>query len=400
MLGAERMIRERVRLGCEVLLENPPAWFRSGRLGLLANQASVTPAFEHVRTLIHKSGGRLCRLFSPQHGFYGEKQANMQESAHGWDSVLDIPVFSLYGSERQPTPEMLESMDVLLIDLQDIGTRVYTYGATVGLCLESVNKTGIKVVILDRPNPINGIRFEGNLLKENCRSFVGLYPIPMRHGLTLGELGRYIVAELNLSCDLEVIPMKGWNREDFFSDTRLPWIFPSPNVPSWETSLLYPGMVLLEGTNVSEGRGTTLPFHLFGAPFVNQRELIRFLKDSELEGVVFRPVCFEPVFDKWKGETCYGFQIHITDPKRFRPYRLGLTLIQAFCRIHEDHFRWLPPPYEYEEKKLPIDILLGEESLRKKIEEGRSVRDLEKGWKEELRSYIKKVEDCFIYPPK
>jgi uncharacterized protein YbbC (DUF1343 family) len=309
---------------------------------------------------------------------------------------LGIPVYSLYGEVRQPSSEMLDQIDILLVDLQDVGTRVYTYGTTVGLCLEAASKVGTKVVILDRVNPINGSQIEGNVLKEDYRSFVGRYPIPMRHGLTLGELARYITNQFSLGCDLEVIPLKGWKRDYFFSDTLLPWVFPSPNMPSWETALLYPGMVLLEGTNVSEGRGTTLPFHLFGTPFMDQQEVLRFLESSDLEGVVFRPVCFEPVFDKWKGETCYGFQIHITDPKRFRPYRLGLALLQAFWHIHPDRFRWLPPPYEYEEEKLPIDILLGDGDLRREIQRGLPIRDLEKQWEDELIRYIKECEKCCL----
>jgi uncharacterized protein YbbC (DUF1343 family) len=322
----------------------------------------------------------------------------MIESSDGVDRLLGTPVFSLYGEYRQPSPEMLEVIDVLLIDLQDVGTRVYTYGTTMGLCLEQAARVGIKVVVLDRPNPINGKQVEGNVLALDHRSFVGRYPIPMRHGLTMGELARFIVAKCQIPCDLEVFPMEGWNRGCFYPDTDLPWVLPSPNMPSWETALVYPGMVLLEGTNVSEGRGTTLPFHIFGAPFIDQQRLRGFLNQCNLEGVVFRPVSFEPVFDKWRGETCYGFQIHITDREKLRPYRLGLCLIEGLHATHREDFRWLPPPYEYEWGKLPIDILLGSGTLRGEIENGVGVESLEKEWRQDLEKYLDEARSCFLYP--
>jgi uncharacterized protein YbbC (DUF1343 family) len=386
-----------VRLGCEVLVDDPPAWLRSGRLGLLVNQASVSHNLEDTTALVRKAGGHVCCLFTPQHGFYAEKQANMIESADDWDASLDIPIFSLYGEVRQPTIEMLKRIDVLLIDLQDVGTRVYTYCATMGLCLEAAVHAGVKVVILDRPNPIDGLTVEGNIVGEEYRSFVGRYPIPMRHGLTMGELAEYIRRVCSLDCDLEVVAMKGWKRSDLFPDTGIPWIFPSPNMPSWETALLYPGMVLFEGVNISEGRGTTLPFHLFGAPFINPQKLMRRLERYSLEGVAFRPICFEPVFDKWKGEACYGFQVHIVDRTKIRPYRLGLILLQAIQQTHPNHFQWTPPPYEYEWEKLPIDILIGNGQVRKGLEEGRDIVELEAAWHPELAEYREFSESCFLY---
>lgn len=385
------------RLGCEVLLENPPRWLRELRIGLLANQASVDRSFRHVRDLVQKAGGRLCCLFSPQHGFHSEKQANMCESPDSWDCAARVPVVSLYGDVREPSPQMLERIDVLLIDLQDVGTRVYTYGTTMGLCMEAAGRAGVKVAVLDRPNPIGGNQVEGNVLTTDCRSFVGRYPIPMRHGLTLGEMARFIRGDCNVSCDLEVFPMRGWSRNDYFPDCGATWVFPSPNMPAWETALVYPGMVLLEGTNISEGRGTTLPFQLFGAPFLDQERVGRRLKKAGLEGVAFRPVYFEPVFDKWAGEACSGFQIHVTDRERFRPYRVGLELIQALCDIHADRFRLLPPPYEYERDKLPMDILLGDCGLRERIENGARLDDLESEWMGELENYVRKSEEYRLY---
>jgi uncharacterized protein YbbC (DUF1343 family) len=386
-----------IQLGCEVLFEEAPPWFYSQRLGLLANQASVDRAFNHTSSLVRRHGGNLTCLFSPQHGFYSEKQANMQESQDNWDSSLHIPIYSLYGAMREPSYEMLEKIDILLVDLQDVGTRVYTYSITMGLCMEAAARTGVKVVVLDRPNPINGKHIEGNILCMDHRSFVGRYPVPMRHGLTMGEMARYIINECNIGCDLEVVPLRGWRREDYFPDTNLAWIFPSPNMPTWETALFYPGMVLLEGTNVSEGRGTTLPFQIFGAPFLDRHKLLGHLEEAGLEGVIFRPVCFEPVIDKWAGRACYGFQIHITNRSTFRPFRLGLALLRALFHVHKDDFKWLPPPYEYEWKKQPIDILLGDGTLRQRLENGEGIRWVEGSWAEELEGYRRRAANCLLY---
>jgi uncharacterized protein YbbC (DUF1343 family) len=386
-----------VQFGCEVLFEEMPPWISSHRLGLLANQASVDRAFTHTSTLISRHGGNLTCLFSPQHGFFAEKQANMQESADDWDPSLRIPIFSLYGAVREPSREMLEKIDILLVDVQDVGTRVYTYGTTMGLCMEAAARNGVRVVVLDRPNPISGAQIEGNVLCRDHRSFVGRYPLPMRHGLTMGELANYIVDRGHVDCDLEVIPLRGWRREDYFSDINRPWIFPSPNIPTWETALLYPGMVLFEGTNISEGRGTALPFQIFGAPFINTRKLLEYLERADLEGVTFRPVCFEPVFDKWAGQACYGFQIHVTNRKTFRPYRVGLTLLQALFRTHKDAFAWLPPPYEYEWNKPPIDILLGDGTLRQSLENGQDVTTMEISWQKELKNYKEGLSNCLLY---
>jgi uncharacterized protein YbbC (DUF1343 family) len=388
---------KKVRLGSEVFFESLPSWFSAKRIGLLSNQASVDSSFCHVGDLIQAAGGNLRCLFSPQHGFGAEKQANMHESSDGWSVGLRVPIFSLYGAVRQPTAEMLQEIDVLLVDLQDVGTRVYTYGITMGLCLEMASQVGVQVIVMDRPNPIGGINIEGNLLDQECRSFVGRYRVPMRHGLTMGELARLIVEEARLDCDLRIISMEGWQRSHLFPDTGLPWVYPSPNMPTWETSLLYPGMVLFEGTNISEGRGTSLPFQLFGAPFLRQVDLQAKLAGSRLDGVVLRPVTFEPVFDKWRATTCYGFQIHITDPRRFRPFLLGLVLLQALYRTHPEEFRWLPPPYEYETEKAPIDIIIGKRGIAQILEEGGDIRDLESTWSTDLEMYWEYCQRFFLY---
>ena len=389
---------DQFRLGCEVLLHSPPSWFRSGRLGLLANQASVSRSLESVKGLILGAGGNLNCIFSPQHGFYSDKQANMIESFDSRDPDTGVPVVSLYSKTREPSLEALEKIDVLLIDLQDVGTRIYTYTTTIGLCLEAAARAAVKVVVLDRPNPINGTQIEGNVLEPAFRSFVGRYPVPMRHGLTAGEFARFVCAVANLDCDLDVVSMRGWRRGRRFGDLGLHWVYPSPNMPTWETALLYPGMVLLEGTNISEGRGTTMPFQLFGAPFLNRKRFFEELKKPCLAGVTFRPVTYEPAFDKYRGEPCSGFQIHITDKDRFKPYRLGLALLQALGLTHPERFRWLDPPYEYEREKLPIDILIGSGAVRRQVEQGQDLDKIESDWEQQLREYRERREPSLLYP--
>jgi uncharacterized protein YbbC (DUF1343 family) len=389
---------DQFRLGCEVLLHSPPSWFRSGRLGLLANQASVSRSLESVKGLILGAGGNLSCIFSPQHGFYSDKQANMIESSDSRDPDTGVPVVSLYSKTREPSLEALEKIDVLLIDLQDVGTRIYTYTTTIGLCLEAAARSAVKVVVLDRPNPINGAQIEGNVLEPAFRSFVGRYPVPMRHGLTAGEFARFVCAAAGLDCDLDVVSMMGWKRSRRFDDLGLHWVYPSPNMPTCETALLYPGMVLLEGTNISEGRGTTLPFQLFGAPFLNQKRFLEELKKPGLTGVTFRPVTFEPAFDKHRGELCSGFQIHITDKDRFKPYKMGLALLQALGLTHPERFRWLDPPYEYEWEKLPIDILIGSGAVRRQVEQGQDLDRIESDWEPQLRQYREKREPNLLYP--
>ncbi len=375
------------RFGCDVLLEDPPAWLFHKRIGVLANQASVTADFTHVIDALVARGARLTAVFSPQHGFYAEKQANMVESDHRRHRVYDVPIFSLYGETRHPTEDMLDHIDVLLVDLQDVGTRVYTYGTTVGLCVEALRRRSIPMVVLDRPNPIGADRVEGNPVREGYRSFVGRYALPMRHGLTLGELARWVAREEGCEGIVTVVPVQGWAREDLWPATGRPWVFPSPNMPSWETALLYPGMVLLEGTNLSEGRGTTLPFQLVGAPYLDPDAVRENIDPRALRGLVLRPVEFEPTFDKWIGRLCRGFQLHVTDPRLFRPYRFGLAFLQAVMKTHRDSFRWLPPPYEYEKRHLPIDILIGDLEIRVRLENGEPVESLEQRWRKDLDTY-------------
>ncbi len=387
----------KIRLGIEELVAAPPQWLAELRLGLLCNQASTDQGFVHSRDLLlARFPGRLRCLFSPQHGFFSEKQDNMIESDHGIDPVSGLPVYSLYGETRKPLHAMFDKIDVLLVDLVDVGTRVYTFAWTVVHCLEVAAETGVRVVILDRPNPLGG-RVEGNLLKPAWSSFVGLYPVPMRHGLTLAELALLCNRGMGIGADLSVVPVRGWRRHMLFPQTGIPWVFPSPNMPSFSTALVYPGQVLWEGTNLSEGRGTTLPFELFGAPFIEPDEVLALLAGTALPGCVFRPLVFEPCFGKWAGEPCQGFQIHVTDPETFLPYRTGLALLQLLPALYPEEFRYKEPPYEYEFERLPMDLILGDKQVRIALEEGVDLLELEASWQEDLARYGQECAEILLY---
>ncbi len=356
------------RLSLEVCLENPPDALRRARFGLLANQASVDRRLRYAwDTLAERFPGQLQALFSPQHGLWGEQQANMIESPHSRYEPLGLPVHSLYSETRRPTTAMLDGLDCLVVDLQDVGTRVYTFVWTVQQCLIACAEAGVSVVILDRPNPIGGHIACGPLLDTERQSFVGGWPIPLRHGLTLGELALLVNHEQHIGAQVEVVRMEGWRRNLLWSDLDRPWVWPSPNMPRLETALLYPGQVLLEGTNLSEGRGTTLPFEVAGAPFVDPHRLLAELERYDHPGLTLRPIWFVPTFDKWKGKRCGGIAFHISDPPAADSVSLTIALLVAVSRLYPREFAWLPPPYEYEREKPPIDILFGSPRLRQRL---------------------------------
>jgi uncharacterized protein YbbC (DUF1343 family) len=384
--------------GLESFLQDPSAWAATASLGLLCHPASIDRNFQPAPELVaRRFPGRLQVLFSPQHGLKGEKQDNMISSPDFEDPLLNMPVVSLYGPRLDPPREALDKIDVLLVDLQDVGTRVYTYGATLAKVLSAAALAGVKVVVLDRPNPIGGLQVEGNLLKPDWASFVGPYPLPMRHGFTLGELARYYQVTQNLGGDLEVICARGWRRRDYFDATGLPWIMPSPNLPTLEGAIVYPGQVLLEGTNLSEGRGTTRPFELFGAPFLEPRRLKQELQSIPLPGVVFREVAFEPTFHKWAGEPCYGFQLHVTDRLAFKPYDTTLALLWVIRRLYPEQFTWRQPPYEYETERLPIDLLTGDAAIREGLDAGRPPAELSAAWQPGLAAFIEASRAFWLY---
>jgi len=378
----------KVTLGVEVLLDEKPAEVRGARLGAVVHPASVLSDLSHVADALQSEDWLDLRcLFGPQHGARGEKQDNMIESPHYHDPETGLPVFSLYSETRKPTGEMLDGIDVLLFDLQDVGTRVYTFIHTLAHCMESCAEYSKPLVVLDRPNPIGGEQVEGNLLDPDCRSFVGLYPIPMRHGMTVGEMARLLNGEFAIGCQLTVVPMRGWARRLWFDQTGLPWIPPSPNIPTLDTAIVYPGMVLVEGTRLSEGRGTTRPFELAGAPYVRPRELAGKLRDWTLPGVSFRPCHFEPTFHKFAGEMCGGVQLHVSDRDRFEPYLTGIALLSAVSSLYPDQFAWRDPPYEYEYRRLPIEILCGNSRIPESIRAGEPPMPLRDTWMEDVHRF-------------
>ena len=349
-----------VELPLDHLSELWPEKFRGARIGALLHPASVSAKLEHASQILERHDGNLFRLsalFGPQHGFLGQTQDNMVEWKSYEHPRFRIPVHSLYGEHREPTTDMLKDVDVLLVDLQDIGTRYYTFIWTMYLCMRACEKAGIEVVVLDRPNPINGVTTEGPLLDPNYKSFVGLHPIPVRHAKTIGELAQQFQDEAFPQCRLSILPMKNWERQMWFDQTGLPWVMPSPNMPMLDTATVYPGMCLLEGTNISEGRGTTRPFEVFGAPFIEAERLCRELNASKLPGVFFRENYFQPTFHKFSGELCSGAQLHITDRDAFQPFQTGIEIIRMLRKLEQ--FAWKQPPYEYEWKRLPIEVLIG-----------------------------------------
>lgn len=385
-------------LGIDSLPEKTRVSLRGKRCGLLCNHASVNKDLVHSRIILSATYEvNLVCLFSPQHGFGAEKQDNMIESSHTVDPVTGLPVFSLYGEHRKPTSEMLEKIDVLLIDLVDVGTRVYTFMYTMAYCLEAAAEQGRKVIVLDRPNPIGGVEVEGNVLKQEFSSFVGLFPIPMRHGMTMGELALFFNRTFNIGAELEVVRLQDWRRSMYYPDTGLPWVFPSPNMPTPVTAMVYPGQVIWEGTNVSEGRGTTMPFELVGAPYWEAEAVERELSAHVLEGCLLRAVIFEPTSGKWRGKPCRGFQLHVADRQRYKPYRTSLALYRAVFRLYPDDFKYKDPPYEYEYQKLPMDLIIGDGEIRAQIEKGISIRELEQNWQADLDRFTEQRSACLLY---
>lgn len=321
----------------------------------------------------------------------------MIESMHRTDPVTGVQVFSLYGDTRIPTRAMMDPIDVMIVDLQDVGTRVYTFIYTLSYCMEAAKKFQKKIIVLDRPNPVGGHNFEGNLLSPDCSSFVGRYPIPMRHGLTIGELALLFNTCFKIGCDLEVVAMQGWKRKMQFDLTGLPWVAPSPNLPTSMSAMVYPGQVIWEGTNISEGRGTTQPFELFGAPFINPEILLKKIDKKLLVGTVLRPVEFEPTSNKWKGQSCKGFQIHVTDPSVYSPYALSLAFYQVIIETYPDQFAYKKPPYEYENERLPMDLILGNREIRFQIESGVQISEIVSGWEKQLSNYKNEIKSVCLY---
>ncbi len=369
-----------VETGCDIILQESCGSLAGKRVGLLANPASVSRSLVSTLEVLLSCGVRVERIFGPQHGIYGDTQANMIEWEGFTDPASGIPVHSLYGARRSPERGELGGLDCVVIDLPDVGARPYTYLWTSLLMMRACAAAGIEVVVLDRPNPIGGEAVEGALLGERFRSFVGLFSLPMRHGLTIGEALAMMNAVERDACSLRIVRMSGWERGMYFDGTGQPWVLPSPNMPTLDTALVYPGLVLLEGTNISEGRGTTKPFEIVGAPWIEPRAFAAELATFGLSGVVFRPLFFTPAWDKYASEPCGGIQIHVTDRRAFRPVRCGAAIVATAANLHRGRFRWNAPPYEYEYAIPPIDIISGSAALRETIDAGKDLSRLFDDW--------------------
>ena len=385
--------------GLEKLLGSAIDLVAGKTIGLIANPTTVDRELRHGIDLLNLNARKeveLAVLFGPEHGLRASAQ-DLIEVGDGVDPITGLPVRSLYGPTRVPTEEMLDGLDAVVFDIQDIGSRYYTYIWTMTHAMEACARDDIELIVLDRPNPINGVQVEGNLIEGSHLSFVGLYPIPNRHGMTTGEIARLVNDEFGVGCRLSVVEMDGWKRSQWFDDTGLPWVLPSPNLPTLDTATVYPGACLIEGTNLSEGRGTTRPFEIMGAPWIDGAKLARALAEEDLPGVVFRPLCFEPAFQKFGGQLCGGVQQHVIDRETYRPLRTGYALIRAARRLWPDEFDWRPPPYEYELERPAIDILAGNGSIRAQLEADATLGEIEAAWQVDLARFKRIRQRYLIY---
>lgn len=381
------MGKEMVTLGIENLV-NSPDILSGKKVGLIANATSTDGRLVSSVDLLHNHQGiDLTCLFGPQQGFWGETQDNMIEWKGGLYPKYNLPLLSLYGESRKPTPEILADVDILVFDVQDIGTRIYTYIWTMVLAMQACAENKKEFVVCDRPNPINGKRMEGNVSSKEFSSFVALYPLPLRHAMTCGEIANYVNGEFGVGCKLTVVPLSGWKRSMWQDDTNLPWVIPSANMPTLETANVYPGMVIFEGTNISEGRGTTRPFEFVGAPFVNGFKLAEELSKYKLAGVFLRPCIFIPTFNKYAGQNCGGVQLHVTDRKKFEPVKTAVAILKTIREMHPEEFKWSQPPYEYEFKRPPIDMIFGTDWIRKALEAKHELEQIVEKTIEELKEF-------------
>ncbi len=377
-----------IRLGLEKVLDEKIKILRGLKIGLICNQASVNHNFQHASDLFSEHPGiNLTALFGPQHGIRADVQDNMIETSHSIDESTKLPVYSLYSETRQPTKEMLANLDALVVDLQDVGCRVYTFIYTMANAMKACAKFNKKIFVLDRPNPLNGIKVEGNILEKGYESFVGQYPIPMRHALTIGEMAKLFNEEFGINCDLEVIEMDNWARENYYDETDAPWVLPSPNMPTISTAVVFPGTVFFEGTQVSEGRGTTKPFEIIGAPYINSKELGDALNSLKLGGVIFQPISFLPSFQKHSNKNCNGVFIHVVNRELFEPVITGIAILKTIFDLHPNDFEWKIPPYEYVYDRNPFDVIAGTTKLRSRLESMTSLHEIKNEWQKDINKF-------------
>lgn len=383
-----------VKAGVDVLLENPEKHLRGSRVGLVTNPTGVTGDLTPTLDALY---GHPCvelkAVFGPEHGVRGDVQDALPVG-HSIDPSTGLPVYSLYGEFMKPTAEMLEGVDALVLDIQDVGARFYTYTSTLTYSLQAAAEHGVSLIVLDRPNPVNGLAVEGNILEPGFASFIGLHPIPMRHGLTMGELARFVNQEIGV--DLTVVPMRGWRRGMWFDETGLPWVQPSPNIPTLDTATVYPGTCLFEGVNVSEGRGTTRPFEYLGAPWIDGERWAAELNGLGLGGVRFRACSFTPTFSKYDGQRCVGVQLHVLDRSSFKPVETTLHMLAAVLRLWPEEFRWLEPSYD---RRRHFDLLAGTSKTREALGRGTPVQEIVDGWREKLEEFDEMRQDFLIYRP-
>src|SRR5687768_14835116 len=388
----------RIRPGIEVLLNDKLASLSGQRVGLVCNQASVFPDLGHAADVFFEHPEiNLTTLFGPQHGIRGDVQDNMIETDHAVDSHTGLWIYSLYSETREPTEKMLENVDTIVFDMQDVGCRIYTFAYTMANCMRAAKKYGKRVVICDRPNPINGVSVEGNVTEKAFTSFVGQFEIPTRHGMTMGELARLFNEHFGIGCELEVVQMEGWRREMWFEETGLAWVLPSPNIPTVDTCVVFPATVHLEGTELSEGRGTTKVFELNGAPFIDPYKWAAALREYDFPGVAFRECHFQPTFQKWAKQTCGGVQLHVTDRETFTPVVVGLAMVKTAYDLYPGKFEWKRDAYEYEFEKNPFDVVSGTDKIRKAIEAGLSLKEMEDSWAQRSREFAEVRKEFLLY---
>lgn len=372
-----------------------PLW--GARIGLCVNLASCNAALRPTLELFAEHRKiKLSAIFAPEHGLFGALQDQVTAD-NFFDDNNQVQVYSLYSETLVPDDKVMKNVDVVVTDLQDVGSRYYTFIWSAILLMEQCARLGKQIIVLDRPNPLNGLTLQGPVLEPKFISFVGMYTVPIRHGMTIGELCTMINSEMAIGADLKVIRMKGWRRAMFFNDTGLRWTMPSPNMPALSTAFVYPGMCLLEGTNISEGRGTTRPFEIFGAPWLDAFTTASVLEKKRLAGVSFRPISFIPTFQKYKHQLCGGLHIHVLNRKKFNPVTTGIEIIKTVRNMYPRHFKWRRPPYEFEKKKMPFDILVGNEWIRKSIETNKSVSSMTVKWQRDLHSFARRRKKYLLY---
>jgi uncharacterized protein YbbC (DUF1343 family) len=391
-----------MRAGLDVFFDDVSP-FKGQKIGVCCNHTAVDTSLNHLLDRLIASGLKPTRVFTPEHGLHATAQ-DMIQVQDGEGAPTSCEVISLYGTTEaslHPRPEQLKDLDIVLFDIQDIGSRYYTYQATLGYLMEAAAQTRTKILVLDRPNPIDGVSLEGNVIGSACKSFVGAYPLAVRHGMTMGELGGFFRKIVGIKADIGVVRCEGWLRHQYFDETGLPWVYPSPNMPTLETAILYPGLCLIEGTNLSEGRGTTRPFHLVGAPYLKGRGFLELCRsgalDAGLEGVAFRAATFEPRFQKFAGQLCHGVELTVSNRHALNPLLCGLVVLEAALRAAPEHFRWRTETYEFVEDPPAIDLLTGSAEVRVGLPLKIRPREIWEQWEAGRKDWEEARESCLLY---